>query len=100
MIQHAKGTFDVKVTPLPAEDGIGHASISRLNLFKQLHGELEGTVHGQMLATGNPNGGAAGYVAMDFVEKGRIGLHPGCGGTPARYWKVREACFRKLKKLK
>lgn len=68
MTQHAKGTFDVKVTPLPAEDGIGHASISRLNLFKQLHGELEGTAHGQMLATGNPNGGAAGYVAMDFVE--------------------------------
>jgi hypothetical protein len=39
-------------------------------------------------------------TAMDFVEKGRIGLHPGCGGTPARYWKVREACYRKLKKLK
>lgn len=39
-------------------------------------------------------------AAMDFVEKGRIGLHPGRGGTPARYWKVREACFRKLKKLK
>ncbi|MBN8490589.1 MAG: hypothetical protein J0M00_04055 [Burkholderiales bacterium] len=39
-------------------------------------------------------------VAMDFVEKGRIGLHPGCAGTPARYWKVREACYRKLKKLK
>jgi len=68
MSQHAKGTFDVKVTPLPPEEGIGHAGISRLNLFKQLHGDLDGQVHGQMLAQGNPNGGAAGYVAMDVVE--------------------------------
>jgi len=68
MSQHAKGPFDVKVPPLPPDAGIGHASISRLNLFKQLHGDLQGQVHGQMLAQGNPNGGAAGYVAMDFVE--------------------------------
>jgi hypothetical protein len=39
-------------------------------------------------------------VAMDFVEKGRIGLHPGPKGTPNRLWKIREACFRKLRKLK
>ena len=39
-------------------------------------------------------------VAIDFVNKGRISLHPGCAGTPKRLWKVREACFRKLQKLK
>jgi hypothetical protein len=39
-------------------------------------------------------------VACEFVKKGRIGLHPGPAGTPPRYWKVREACFRKLRKLK
>jgi hypothetical protein len=39
-------------------------------------------------------------VAMDFVKKGRIDLHPGCKGTPKRLWKVREACYRRLKRLK
>lgn len=39
-------------------------------------------------------------VAREFVEKGRIGMHPGPRGTPRRYWQVREACFRKLRKLK
>ena len=39
-------------------------------------------------------------VAIEFVVKGRIALHPGPAGTPKRLWKVREACFRKLRKLK
>lgn len=43
---------------------------------------------------------AEARVAREFVEKGRIDLHPGPDGTPARYWQVREACFRKLRKLK
>ncbi len=68
MTQHAKGTFDVKVNPQPAEDGVGHASIGRYALFKQLHGDLEGAAHGQMLAVRSPVEGSAGYVAMDHVE--------------------------------
>lgn len=68
MTTHAKGTFDVKVTPQPAEDGVGDPSIGRLGLFKQLHGDMEGTAHGQMLAVRTPVEGSAGYVAMDHVE--------------------------------
>ena len=44
--------------------------------------------------------GAEARVASEFVVKGRISLHPGPKGTPERLWKVREACFRKLRKLK
>ena len=44
--------------------------------------------------------GPEAQVAREFVEKGRIGLHPGPSGTPRRYWEVREACFKKLRKLK
>ena len=43
---------------------------------------------------------AEARVARVFVEEGRIGLHPGPRGTPDHYWKLREACFRKLRKLK
>lgn len=68
MSSHAKGTFDVTVTPQPAEDGVGDASIGRLGLFKQLHGDMEGTARGQMLAVRTPVEGSAGYVAMDHVE--------------------------------
>jgi hypothetical protein len=35
-----------------------------------------------------------------FRTEACIGLQLECSGTRARYWKVREACFRKLKKLK
>lgn len=68
MTQHAKGSFDVKVTPQPAEDGIGDPSIGRLGLFKQLHGDLEGSARGQMLAIRTAVEGSASYVAMDFVD--------------------------------
>jgi hypothetical protein len=44
--------------------------------------------------------GPEAQVAREFVEKGRIGMHPGPSGTPRRYWQVREACFKKLRKLK
>ena len=43
---------------------------------------------------------AEARVARVFVEEGRMGLHPGRGGTPDHYWKLREACFRKLRKLR
>lgn len=39
-------------------------------------------------------------VAIDFVEQGKIGLHPGPKGTPDWLWDYREKCFRRLRKLK
>lgn len=39
-------------------------------------------------------------VAIDFVEQGQMGLHPGPRGTPDSLWDFREKCFRRLRKLK
>ncbi len=63
----AGGTFEVKVTPL-APDEDGEASIGRMKLDKQFHGDLEGSSTGVMLAAGMPASGSAGYVAMERVS--------------------------------
>ena len=71
MTKHAAGTFTVKVTPMPPDEGTGDAplggmSLGRMSLDKQFHGDLEGTSKGQMLAS-NAVKGSAGYVAMERV---------------------------------
>ncbi len=67
MTHHARGTFDVKTTPLPPDDAAGGAAIGRYTLDKQFHGDLEATSKGQMLAGGDLAKGTAGYVAMEHV---------------------------------
>ena len=49
MAKHASGTFDVKITP-QKDEGIGDATVGRMSIDKQYHGDLEGTGLGQMLA--------------------------------------------------
>ena len=67
MTRHATGAFDVKITPLalggPAED----ATLGRLSLEKQFHGDLEAAGKGQMLTAGTDVKGSAAYVAMERV---------------------------------
>lgn len=73
---HAKGTFEVKVATLTNDDIATAATIGRLSIDKQFHGDLEGSSKGQMLASGTPAGGAAGYVAIEVVTgelNGRTG---------------------------
>ncbi len=70
---HARGTFDVKLTPQAGEDG-ADASIARMTIDKQFHGDLEGTSKGQMLASRAK--GSGGYVGMEVFTgtlKGRKG---------------------------
>ncbi|MGA7646333.1 MAG: DUF3224 domain-containing protein [Terriglobales bacterium] len=69
MTLHATGAFDAKTTPLPADDATGGAAvnISRYALDKQYHGDLEGTSKGEMLGSGDPSKGNAGYVAVEKV---------------------------------
>src|SRR5262245_9311614 len=62
----ARGTFDVKVTPQPQDDSAG-GPFSRLFMHKNFHGDLEGTSNGQMLGSGSPDQGSAGYVALEMV---------------------------------
>ena len=67
-----RGTFTVKMTPLPGDDATGGAAIGRMAIDKQFQGELSGQSYGQMIAHGNPASGSAGYVAMEQVT-GAIG---------------------------
>jgi hypothetical protein len=63
---HATGTFDVKITP--QTDGKPEDfPIGRMLIDKQLHGDLEATSKGQMLAFRTEVKGSAGYVAMERV---------------------------------
>ncbi len=67
MSKHARGTFEVKLLPQPADEKTGDATVGRLSLDKHYHGDLEATSKGQMLAVGTDVKGSAGYVAMERV---------------------------------
>lgn len=68
MTMHARGTFEVKMIPQPAQDGVGDPGIGRMALDKQFHGDLEATGKGQMLAAGTDVPGSAGYVALERIS--------------------------------
>ncbi|HET6554089.1 MAG TPA: DUF3224 domain-containing protein [Dyella sp.] len=68
MTQHAKGTFEVKMTPQPGVEGVGDPSVGRMSIEKRFAGDLEATGRGQMLAVGTAIDGSAGYVAMERVQ--------------------------------
>jgi len=60
MTSTARGTFDVVLTPgSPELDG----AVSHFDLLKRFSEDLEGTGIGIMLSGGDPQEGAAGYVA-------------------------------------
>jgi len=64
----ATGTFDVKVTPQPSGDKTDDATLGRMTIDKQIHGDLEATSKGQMLTAGTPIKGSAGYVAIERIS--------------------------------
>ncbi len=77
MTKRATGTFDVKLKPLALEDSkAAEASLARLSIDKQFHGDLEGTSKGEMLSAGTPVKGSAGYVAIELVS-GKLGGRTG-----------------------
>ncbi len=61
----AKGTFEVKVVPLAAEENVGDPKISRLSLEKQFSGDLTGSSKGQMLGIDTAIKDSGGYVAAE-----------------------------------
>jgi hypothetical protein len=71
-VMHAKGTFEVKLKPQTDED----ASVGRMTIDKQFHGDMEATSKGQMLAMQGEIKGSAGYVAMERVT-GTLAGHKG-----------------------
>ena len=72
-MHHATGTFEVAMKPEPATaNGFSHMTFT-----KTFHGGLEGTSALDMLSSGNPSSGSAGYVALEKVT----GTLDGAQGT-------------------
>ena len=63
----AKGPFEVKLTPQPADQRSDSSAPGRLLIDKQFHGDLEATSKGQMLTASGNVQGSAGYVAIEKV---------------------------------
>ena len=78
MTNHAKGPFDVKLAPQPLalEDRIEGATVARMSLDKQYHGDLDAHSKGEMLSAMTPTQGSAGYVAIEKVD-GTLGGRKG-----------------------
>jgi hypothetical protein len=76
-MNHASGSFEVKIIPQPQEEGVGDPSVGRMALDKQFHGGLEAMSRGQMLTAMTDVEGSAGYVAIERVT----GTLDGRGGT-------------------
>lgn len=65
--KHAKGTFDVKLTPQGEEDKRDGATTGRMSGTKQYHGDLEGTATAEMLSALADVKGSGSYVAIERV---------------------------------
>jgi hypothetical protein len=76
MTHHAEGTFDVKTTPIPADETLAGTPVGRYALVKQYHGDLDAVSKGEMLAAGEPSKGNGGYVAIEQVT-GTLNGHNG-----------------------
>ena len=81
MTKHAAGPFDVKITPEPLADKSADASLGRMSIDKQYHGDLEATARGEMLTASTTVKGSGVYVAVERVtgtlqgRKGSFALH-------------------------
>ncbi len=72
---HARGDFDVTLTPQATADSAVAASLGRMSIDKQYHGDLEASAKGEMLAAMSSVRGSAGYVAIERVSGTLQGRH-------------------------
>jgi Protein of unknown function (DUF3224) len=76
MNNHASGSFEVKLTPVPSDNKTEGAAIGRMTIEKKFSGDLDATSKGEMLSASGSVKGSAGYVAMEVVTgtlQGRTG---------------------------
>jgi hypothetical protein len=66
-VTRATGTFEVKLAPQATDEQAGSATLGRLSIDKQFHGDLEATSKGEMLSAMTSTKGSAGYVAIERV---------------------------------
>lgn len=67
---HATGPFEVKLSAqtLAVEDKVEGATLGRMSIDKQFHGDLEAGSKGEMLSAMSGTPGSAGYVAIEKVS--------------------------------
>jgi hypothetical protein len=77
MTSQANGTFEVKVTPLAADEKVKGLTVGRMAIANQWKGDLDGSSVGEMMTSGSETvKGSAAYVALEQVTgsiKGRKG---------------------------
>jgi len=67
MTMRASGGFEVKISPLAADDPAAGSPVGRMSIDKQFRGDLDATSKGEMLTAGTSVKGSAGYVAIERV---------------------------------
>src|SRR3981189_3600400 len=72
----ATGAFEVKLDPQKPDGKFEDATLGRMTIDKQFHGDLEATSKGQMLTASTDVKGSAGYVAIERVT-GKLDGHRG-----------------------
>jgi len=81
MTHHARGRFEVKLTPQTLADPTAAATLGRLSIAKRYFGDLEAEAAGEMLTATTPVKGSAVYVAVERVSgtlsgrRGSFALH-------------------------
>jgi hypothetical protein len=67
-MNRATGTFEVKLNPQQLADKTADATLGRMSIDKQFHGDIEAVSKGEMLSAGTGIKGSAGYVAIERVS--------------------------------
>ena len=62
---HAKGSFDIKMTPAEPTDFEKANDITRVTSDKTWHGDFEGVSHGEMITGSTASTGSMAYVAIE-----------------------------------
>ncbi|MBC7842245.1 MAG: DUF3224 domain-containing protein [Gemmatimonadaceae bacterium] len=72
---HARGTFEVRITPLPVDDYTDATSLGRMTIDKQFSGDMVGIGKGQMLTGMSAVKGSAAYSAIERFTGTVAGRH-------------------------
>jgi hypothetical protein len=62
---HAKGSFDIRMTPAEPTDFEKANDITRVTSDKAWHGDFEGVSHGEMITGSTASTGSMAYVAIE-----------------------------------
>lgn len=69
----AKGTFDIKGTPLPGDKSTEGIGAGRMAFHKTFHGDVQGSSVVEMLGLMDKNTGSGAYVALERITGSVLG---------------------------